>query len=310
MTVHYSLDSADVSPFVTAILRAVDNPEGYFVFADWLEEQGDPRGELIRVQWELEFPSLSASRRRELKQVESELLKQFSDVWLGDLAPMFLKNARLPSIRGAMARPFVWQFQRGFPDSLQVSSFPPGFCGILRASSLPRLLRSLSIRHPGGRGIAERECADLGSTLMPNLRGLELVNFLGVEPYLSLSGNESLRRLESLVIEPVTAVPDISGLCAFFRNPALTNIRHLTLSSAGNDAIVEELTSSDLFFQLESLDLSFGSVTDDGIHLLIEAGLDHLADLNVSLNLLTEEGMLLLEAEHPDAVIRPQTSAT
>jgi len=293
--------------FVSAILESPDSSEPYLIYADWLEEQGDPRGEFIRVQWELENGSLTASARQDFKRTESQLLKQHSEEWLGDLAPLFLKSPDAPRVRGVAARQFVWQFQRGFVDSLQVSSFPPGFCGLLQASTIPTTLRSLRIRHSGGRGIREDECADLGRTHMPNLREFELTNFFGVEPYRALAGNESLGRVESLTIDPSSSLSDISGLSAFFRNASLNSLTHLALSSAGTDAIVEELTTTDLYWRLERLDLSSGNVTDDGVNLLIEAGVDHLAELNVSLNLLTENGMHLLQAEHQDAVVLPQS---
>jgi len=35
------------------IAKAPDNPEGYLVYADWLEQQGDPRGELVNLQYRL-----------------------------------------------------------------------------------------------------------------------------------------------------------------------------------------------------------------------------------------------------------------
>jgi uncharacterized protein (TIGR02996 family) len=39
--------------FLQAILENPDDDVPRLIFADWLEEQGDPRGEFIRLQCEL-----------------------------------------------------------------------------------------------------------------------------------------------------------------------------------------------------------------------------------------------------------------
>lgn len=54
-------------PFLDAI---VENPHTWaprLVFADWLEEQGDPRGELIRLLYDLHQPRLRQRRERETR---------------------------------------------------------------------------------------------------------------------------------------------------------------------------------------------------------------------------------------------------
>lgn len=50
-----AIDPAAAAPFIAAILADPDNDQPRLVYADWLEEQGDPdgRGEFIRVQVEL-----------------------------------------------------------------------------------------------------------------------------------------------------------------------------------------------------------------------------------------------------------------
>ncbi|MFO0552485.1 MAG: TIGR02996 domain-containing protein [Polyangiaceae bacterium] len=62
-----------------ALLRAVlerpDDDEPRLVYADWLTEQGDARGELIQVQCELAGMALSRERRRALRAREKQLLQ-------------------------------------------------------------------------------------------------------------------------------------------------------------------------------------------------------------------------------------------
>jgi uncharacterized protein (TIGR02996 family) len=52
------------------------------VYADWLEEQGDVRGELLRVQLELAHLDPTSDRYRELWKREKELLPKINKPWL------------------------------------------------------------------------------------------------------------------------------------------------------------------------------------------------------------------------------------
>ena len=71
--------------FLQAVLEDPDNDLPRLAYADWLDEQGDPRGELIRVQCEL-FPLTEEDERfRPLYKREQTLLKRYKDEWLGPL---------------------------------------------------------------------------------------------------------------------------------------------------------------------------------------------------------------------------------
>jgi uncharacterized protein (TIGR02996 family) len=65
-----------------AIASAPDEPGGYLVYADWLQQRGEPRGELIVVQRTL----AGRSSDRELRAREQALLADHSDRLLGPLA--------------------------------------------------------------------------------------------------------------------------------------------------------------------------------------------------------------------------------
>lgn len=61
-------------------------------FADYLTEQGNPRGEFMQVQIALEDETLPKAKRDELKKREKALLKKHERDWLGALAPAILKG--------------------------------------------------------------------------------------------------------------------------------------------------------------------------------------------------------------------------
>jgi uncharacterized protein (TIGR02996 family) len=79
------------TPLSNALEQALfDNPDdlaAHMAYADYLHEQGDPRGEFIQVQLALEDPRRPAAERKALQQREKELLRQHRGVWLGALAP-------------------------------------------------------------------------------------------------------------------------------------------------------------------------------------------------------------------------------
>src|SRR5271166_2823409 len=71
-----------------AILDNPDDLAAQAAYADWLGEQGDPRGELTAVQLAMEEEGLTTERRDELRQREQELLQAHQAVWLGAWAPL------------------------------------------------------------------------------------------------------------------------------------------------------------------------------------------------------------------------------
>jgi uncharacterized protein (TIGR02996 family) len=90
-----------------AFLRAIrEDPEDdtpRLVYADWLEERGDPRGEFIRVQCRL-ARTAPGDKRAALQQHERRLLERHQDEWLGSLRPLLTG----------------WTFRRGFLDAMTV----------------------------------------------------------------------------------------------------------------------------------------------------------------------------------------------
>ncbi len=60
--------------FEKAILENPDDLAGYAAYADWLAEQGDPRGEFMQVQLALEDEGRPAKERKRLQKREQELL--------------------------------------------------------------------------------------------------------------------------------------------------------------------------------------------------------------------------------------------
>lgn len=81
-----------------AILNDPDDDALRLVYADWLEEHGDPRSEFIRVQLQLaRLPRTDPAYRR-LWERELELIRAHKEEWFGAMRQQFM----------------AWDVQRGF----------------------------------------------------------------------------------------------------------------------------------------------------------------------------------------------------
>ncbi len=71
--------------FLEAICENPDDDVPRFVYADWLEEREDPRGEFIRIQYALANMPDDDERRWSLLARERQLLGQYGKGWAGPL---------------------------------------------------------------------------------------------------------------------------------------------------------------------------------------------------------------------------------
>src|SRR5436190_11345517 len=71
--------------FWEALLESPDADDLRLVFADWLEEQGDPHGELMRIQVDLAGLRPRSRKRQELVKRQKAILAEHGDTLLGCL---------------------------------------------------------------------------------------------------------------------------------------------------------------------------------------------------------------------------------
>src|SRR5436190_2525391 len=86
--------------FLRAIREAPDDDTPRLVFADWLEERGDPRGEFIRAQCRLAQMPDDHPARPGLEDHAQDLLARHGDEWAAPL-------------QGVAED---WEFRRGFVE--------------------------------------------------------------------------------------------------------------------------------------------------------------------------------------------------
>jgi uncharacterized protein (TIGR02996 family) len=140
-----------------AIVANPDDLANHRAYADYLMEQGDPRGEFIQVQLALEDPGHKGNRKA-LQKREKELLDAHVRTWLGGLAPCFLSSPE-DEPEEELAESFAnyepgppnyqFQFARGWLDTLRLDDLTSILAERLLDCPLARIVRRLTIIHNG-----------------------------------------------------------------------------------------------------------------------------------------------------------------
>src|SRR5262245_22293075 len=145
----------DTRSLFQAILDDPDDVGLRLVYADLLEEQGDPRAEFIRVQCALEETDEYDEARPELEGREQQLLATYQKEWLGPLLDLGSR--------------YDFDFRRGFVEHVTMAAGQ----FVRHAEALCRLA---PVRHLSLVEIAEEHlAADLASCpQLARLRRLDL----------------------------------------------------------------------------------------------------------------------------------------
>jgi uncharacterized protein (TIGR02996 family) len=138
-----------------ALFENPDDVASHMAYADYLREQGDPRGEFIQVQLALEDPNRSPNERKRLKRREEELLDVHEREWLGELAPLLLcteeeewQLAKAESHWDWIGAPYIrYSWARGWLDQIECRYLTVEMTRKLGRAPIARLLHSLVWRH-------------------------------------------------------------------------------------------------------------------------------------------------------------------
>ncbi len=130
----------------------LDNPHDLAaarIYADYLMEQGDPRGEFMQVQIALEDESLSSAARTALKKREADLLKKHEKDWLGSLAAVTVDAQPVELWRRSGKReqrsPVAYRFTRGWLSRLEFHNLTVNQARALAKASQAKLLQELIV---------------------------------------------------------------------------------------------------------------------------------------------------------------------
>lgn len=98
------------NPLLQTILADPDDLDARLVYADWLDQQGDPRGELIRYQIAAKGVPEGDPRRRELEERIRALLQTHEATWIAPLP--------VPVVSWAFGCGFIEEVQVGDPATI------------------------------------------------------------------------------------------------------------------------------------------------------------------------------------------------
>jgi uncharacterized protein (TIGR02996 family) len=195
-----------------AVAEAPEDDAPRLVYADWLEERGDPRHEFIRVQLELSRLEEGNHRRWELLARERQLLRAHGKQWAGPLR-RFVKK---------------WHFGRGFVEgvTLRAAEF------LAHGDDLSRLAPIREVRLLD----AVKHLPDLAaSPYLPRVTGLDLSHQpLTREGLQKLLNSPHLTGLTSLNLRG-THLCNSLGMRFLAGCPALANLTALDLSDHHNE---------------------------------------------------------------------------
>lgn len=284
----------DREPALEAAISAdPDERSGYEVYADWLAERGDPRGEFIQVQLALELAEDPALRER-----ERELLKAHEADWLGHLDWLVRVRAR---------------WRRGFVERIEVltayQSTEPAQAWTLLAE-LPSLI---AVREAElGVGLSHHGRPPDDISLLEALRDhpaatLRTILFSAFDDQLAWThiGDISIANAALANIEAMTVTAGRITLGAI----DLPRLRRLALICGGLNAHVPASIATARWPALEELTVYFGREEYGGDCTLASA-LPLLAGNNLprvtSLGLANSEFGDGLAQAIPDAAILPR----
>ncbi|MEO2090389.1 MAG: TIGR02996 domain-containing protein [Gemmataceae bacterium] len=269
----------DRESFVAAIATAPEDDLPRLVFADWLDEHGEPdRAEFIRTQIEAERTT-DADRKAALERRAADL---FAEHWPRWFEPFF---AGLPDPRKCyrISRDTYLWTQDGLSPRRR-----PFVSELWTSRGLVNTIALDASRVPDG--------FSLGTAL-----GSEPINFLMVE----LSGDSqewrrlsepALRRITSLELGELSTdeATDLPGMRPAFDDPHLAGVRSLTLRSfrRGSDGmsdatrtpavVIREFERSPLAYRLEALTL--WSLNRDGLRVITRSDRLRLTDITFGLS--------------------------
>jgi uncharacterized protein (TIGR02996 family) len=267
--------------FLHDILAHPDDDAPRLIYADWLDEHNDPRGEFIRIQCVLAQLSDEDPRRWPLEQREQQLLRDQRGKWL----PKDIADARCV-------------FRRGFVE--EVTLYVHDFLSVFERLLERFPLQYICLRGPINSAEKQRDRERTGwnqiarSPLLARLHGLNLAFPLDVEGWRSVCESPYLANLQELKITGTSRIEDVvRDWAALTNRPAL---RSLTLcQNALNLVDLPALANCCSLTGLRELYLIDNLLTHRAARVLAEGRLlQQLERLHLDANLLGDTGALII----------------
>ncbi len=136
--------TSDAEAFETALRKNPHDLAGWCAFADYLVEQGDPRGEFMQVQIALEDENRPKKDREALKKKEAALLKKHEKQWVGDWArSLGDHNPDYGQVDPSGGE--AYRFERGVVTTINVGSLSVARARAIVAATDTKFVRNLFV---------------------------------------------------------------------------------------------------------------------------------------------------------------------
>ncbi|MFO0810388.1 MAG: TIGR02996 domain-containing protein [Gemmataceae bacterium] len=298
----------DDEAFLAAILAHPDDDLPRLVYADWLDDRGDPRGEFIRLEIELERDLLryDAAAKARLARIH-ELLESNGDVWFANVA-------------GVASDFSHW---RGFVDTitLESSAFLRHGADILDRDPIrqvrlsgawedaERLAESPLLGRVRELSLRENYLRNLEATIIlesPHLHDLLWLDLAGNRfDYRAIeiaAGCRHLASLKTLILSHNNV--GSNGTAALARSEALRRLTSLSLSHAHVGPVgIDALTYQSMLEGLTDLDLSGNPIGGRGVRALANKPIRGLTKLRLSRVEMSPVWRERIAAQYPPGVV-------
>lgn len=284
--------------FLHEILAHPDDDAPRLIYADWLDEHGDPRGEFIRVQCALAELGEDDPRRLPLEQREQELLGHYEAEWRPQWQAGFDQEMWIPS--GFFVQNIeACEFRRGFVDSITLTPATFLVSGEKLFAQAP--IRRLHLRTPSS-GPPRPEWGNNSwahlwdSPLLARLHGLSLTHvYLSNAVIQAFAASPYLRQLKELQLSRVS----LEEATSFHELPPRHSLSELTTLDVSDTRLpldaLRVLVNSPLLPNVTTLKLNGNRLTDETVAVLAESRLlPQLERLQLDSNLLGDAGALAL----------------
>ncbi|MEJ7596478.1 MAG: TIGR02996 domain-containing protein [Kofleriaceae bacterium] len=233
----------DEHQLLDAIYATPDDDAPRMVYADWLQAQGDPRGELIQLQCQLAAVP-DDERRRKIRIAENKLLAAHEQLWKQPLIDV------LPA-----GFEYKIGFARGFIDSITLPLVTPAqLTRVFEVSPLLRYLRFTPI-YEGGLKLTQPRLA--GLLEVPGLARLQTLALV-----LPAGGNE--------LAHEVAAASTLRGLRALTIRASVWGDQRFAYDAVGEHLVIDDdgaavLASSPNLRAVEQLQLDSNRISNAGV---------------------------------------------
>jgi len=271
--------------FVSEILEHPEDDTPRLIYADWLEERGDPRAELIRVQCALSnLPPNDAKDRPRLLREERRLLFEHGEHFKRDL------RERLGVVGDELSDSFK-QFDRGFMECLRVNNEAE----VSRLKNFVQLqpLNTLELFVPLATLFAAVE-----PEWLARFRGLTLGGSVDRHSWHRMLYSDLFPALRELSLSRTLTPGELESLCGSDCARQLTRF-DLNFARLGDDGL-ERLCANGGLESIKRLNLTRCDIGEAGLKSLCDGPMSQLNSLDLSNNHLLPESMKYFASAHQE----------